>query len=74
MEKKVKGGIIKGYCDCCGKLLYDNIPDGAMDAFGNGVAIRCYKMKSYVPYQRLGGRVFCSDECENKTIKKRARV
>lgn len=74
MRKKVKGGIIKTYCDCCGKLLCDEIPDGAMDVFGNGMAIPCYKMKSYVPYERLCGKVFCSDECKNKTIKKRARV
>lgn len=73
MEKKVKGGIIKGYCDCCGKLLYDYIPESAIDAFGNNIFIPCYRMKSYTPYQRLGGRAFCSDECENKSIKRRVR-
>lgn len=26
MIKKVKGGILKHYCACCGKLLYDEIP------------------------------------------------
>ena len=71
MKKKVKGGIIKNYCDCCGKLLYDLIPDGGMDIFGNGSSIPSYKMKSYIPYHTLLGRQFCSEECESKYRKLR---
>ena len=38
MTKKVKGGILKHYCDSCGKLLYDDIPrEPTVKVFGQWV-------------------------------------
>lgn len=70
MVKRVKGGIEKHYCDCCGKLLYDYIPIKTINF--HGINMTTVKEKTYIKEWRiLGGRQFCSIECENKSIKRR---
>ena len=66
MRKKVKGGIEKYYCDCCGKLVYDLILSGRENFTLSGMSIAKYKPKKYDDYINCySGKVFCMD-CYNK--------
>ena len=56
MKKKVKGGILKHYCDKCGKLLYDDIPkvtESPIMLFG--MVVPEYKRKTHNEYRHENG-------------------
>ena len=51
MRKRVKGGIVKVYCDRCQKLICDEIPDGYVSV--HGFSAPKVKTKKYADYECL---------------------
>ena len=76
MRKRVKGGVVKNYCDVCGCLCYDHIPIGVNEDVSKalGMNVMEYSMKTYAKDNRtLCGILFCSEECEKEYLRKRKR-
>lgn len=65
MRKKVKGGIIKHYCDSCGKLLYDETLKESTITF-LGIPVPEYTSKTYEKYERVLGKVYCENCYKNR--------
>ena len=54
MTKKVKGGIVKHYCDKCNKLIYDTIPkkeQSAIKVFG--IPVIEIEIKRYCEFRMI---------------------
>ena len=70
MKRNVRGGIIKHYCDKCGKNIYDYIPkkeQSGIQVFG--MTIPEYSVKRYCDYRVVTSRKNRGDyclECHNK--------
>ena len=68
MKKKVKNGIEKHYCDTCGKLLYDLVPDKSKPTsktrckLGTITISYCNTKRYCKSHSAPQGREYC-DEC-----------
>ena len=75
MQRKVKNGIEKHYCDRCGTMLYDYVPKHKITATIFGIAIPEYGVKTYCKHERgLGGKEYCEkcfkEVCDEKRKKR----
>lgn len=69
MKKIVKSHIEKHYCDMCGKLLFDYIPNPKKDSSCFGITIHHMDIKKYCDHTDCGFGYNYKEYCTDCALK-----